>query len=286
MILIGSRALWFWNRGYKEKVESDWDVVATPQEAESFIDKPIDHSDLSWKYGDIEFHNANALNNNDIQSLYGASEIITCGDGIYFDICNLRGLAAIKRSHLHRKLNFAKHMIHYQLMDHNFDEGDHAFIERRKELTKLAFPERIGSKNKNNKDFFKGAVTRVFNHDDIHKIVAGDSEPMYLKVKKDMSSAAYDNDLWNGLSADDKVKSVQEECYVIAIERFLIPRNFKYPYKLAFYNALEKACTTLDNGPWREHAIDNWNTIKDFDSNVFNNFLNSKLWKDYANKNS
>ena len=61
---------------------------------------------------------------------------------------------------------------------------------------------------------------------------------------------------WNDLSDLQKQQCVAEECYVIATERFLIPTNYDYFWKLAYLKALQKVCTTLCSGWFRDYAID------------------------------
>jgi hypothetical protein len=48
---------------------------------------------------------------------------------------------------------------------------------------------------------------------------------------------------------------------VIAAERMLIPSNWKYSSKLAYIRSLEKVCTTLTSGWFRDFAIDNYPEI-------------------------
>lgn len=239
----------------------------------------------SWKWYDVEIHNADSMCNGLMQDYAaGSIELYRFGTVVKADLCSSRGLAIIKRSHLHRKIKFAHHMIQYQSLDKAFNAKDLEFLAKRTAATKAAFPDRVGTKNKKNEDFFKDAVKRHLPHDELHKIVAHYSEPIYLRLKMDASMAAYDHDLWAAMDISDKHIAVREECYVIALERFLIPHALqgeRYPYRFAFSKALEKACTTLDDGPFREHAIDYWNTIRCFDDGVFNKFFNSTLWKDY-----
>ena len=201
-------------------------------------------------------------------------------------VCSSRGLAAIKRSHMYRDFNFTKHMIQYQLLDSNFTEQDREFIRLRRAETMKHFPQRPTFGDMTNEQFVQDAVIRVFDHEEIHRIIAGGTAS-YFKLKKDMSKAAYDHELWHAASDELKQACVREETYVIALERFLIPRRLKgerFPYRIAYMRALEKVCTTLDDGPLREYAIDNWNIVKLFDETVFNRFFESKLWKDHAER--
>lgn len=278
MLLIGSRAANWWHPKCKVREASDWDIVASHKEACDFTGQSLDPAKQTWKHGNIEFHNAEFFLNFQLESLYASDQGLVIHDTLRVWICNSRGLAAIKRSHLHRTIKFVHHMIQYQELDKDFTEQDWKYIRARTDAIKMVYPDRVGTKDKKNEDFFKDAIKRDLPHDEIHKIVAHYDEPLYLKLKVDKSMAAYDLGLWENLSLEDKHNAVREECYVIALERFLIPHRKRFPYRIAFHKALEKACTTLDNGPFREHAIDYWNEIRNFNGEVFDRFFNSQLW--------
>jgi hypothetical protein len=282
MLLIGSKATQFWHPEYRIGQKSDWDVLVSHDKAEEITQSSLNPCASSWRHGDrVELHNVAFLNNADILR-YATEERIEIEDGLCPRICSSRGLAAIKRGHLHRSLGFTKHMIQYQILDKDFGLDDWQFIWSRASLTKSTFGDRAGFKDKGNKEFFDDAVTRPFSHDDLHLAIA--KQPLYLKIKSDPSKAAYDPYLWIGLPYWEKTEVVREECYVIALERWLIPyrqKERKYPYSMAFHKAMEKACTTLDNGPFREYAIDNWSKIQRFNPAVLDCFFNSQLWQNH-----
>src|SRR5690606_23067123 len=125
-------------------------------------------------------------------------------------------------------------------------------LERRIYLTKQKYPDRVPSLNKSNEDFFDDKVTKYFIHDNIHKIMAYYNEPIYERLKENKHLAKCKKELWLNLSHEDKVKCVREECFVIAVERFVIPNfmnNKAYmPDHMSFNKALEKVCTTLTSG--------------------------------------
>ena len=286
MILIGSRATTVWHPEHAEFAQNkDWDIVCLPAEASLVLGSKVDESQFSWKYGDVEFHNENFFLNYQLFDRYVTSTWIEVPGLKNWPVLVIssRGLAAIKRSHMYRDFNFTKHMIQYQLLDHAFTEDDHAFIAARRAETMKHFPERKVFGEMTNEEFVQDAVTRHFNHEELHKIITN-GNVSYLKLKKDFSRAAYDHELWFQASHEMKISCIQEEAYVIALERFLIPHRIKgqrYPYKMAFFRALEKVCTTLDDGPLREYAVDHWNTAKLFDGAVFDRFFESELWRKY-----
>jgi hypothetical protein len=281
MILIGSRALSYWKFEHNSNGK-DWDIICSAGTAEQYVERKICHDDYSWKHGDVEFHNSKYFLNHDVSSLYWKGDFAETPIG-KIPVCSRRGLAAIKRSHLWRRLDFTKNIIQYQLMDHDFNGVDRDFIGRRSKLIEEAFPQPTAPQNVSNREFFKDNVQRVFTHDDIHPIVAHYKIPIYEMLKSDHSKAECESDLWHDLSNVNKDRAVLEEIYVIALERWLIPSRIegkKYPYKLALYKALEKCCTTLGEGFFRDHAIDNWaRIVEQFDFSKLDRFFESELWK-------
>lgn len=240
-ILIGSRALAFWNDSFTVKNTADWDVVS---------DEPIDG---------FEWHNPTLLNNSDIQN-YVSSDITTEFNGIELDVVSLRGVALIKRSHLWRDLHFDRHitMYHRYLSMHmdNLTDADVNFLNARTSLTHKEFPRQHPKLNTSKEDFFEDFVIKKYDHDDIHKIVAFSEIPMYNMILKDNEPVFCDVSKWNTLSHTEKLRCIVEEAYVISIERFLVPKDWKYPSKLAYMKSLNKVCTTLCSGWFRDYAID------------------------------
>lgn len=243
-ILIGSRAIKFSCNKINIKDTTDYDVIS---------EKP-----LSEKF---EFHDVNILNNYDLSRYTISSPIEVEGHKLY--PLNLKGLAIVKRSHLWRDLSFDKHMIMYNryLKSHlgNLsDEDKYILSERTKETHKMFDKWKSPSLMKSVNDFFDDFVTKKYDHDYIHSLVAHYDHPLYTQLQKDNSTVWCHKDLWDQLSYQDKLKCVAEETYVIALERFIIPSEWKYYKRLAYFNALKKVCTTLTSGWFRDFAIDNY----------------------------
>lgn len=96
---------------------------------------------------------------------------------------------------------------------------------------------------------------------------------MYKKLKKptQMEQAWCEKDLWLALSVEERNMCVAEECYVIATERFLVLNDWGYSSKRAYFNALQKVCTTLTSGWFRDWAIDHYpEVVYLYDSEKFN----------------
>jgi hypothetical protein len=194
-------------------------------------------------------------------------------------------LFMIKRSHIWRPLKFAHHMSDMQwLKERGYmpkDFKDNPFYRRRLSETKRLYGDRHPSLRKSNEDFFDDSVNKVYVHDDLHRIIAFGDLPVYETMKKDPESAMCDKDLWNQLPHDQKIKAVQEEAMVIALERFLIPSmlgKLARPIKErpAFLMALEKICTTLCSGWFRDFAIDNYGECQNLSVSPLQLFQNGE----------
>lgn len=134
-------------------------------------------------------------------------------------------------------------------------------------------------------EFFDDYVTKYYEHDWLHTLVAHKSKPMYSYMQKDNTVECH-KDLWDNFTHIEKIQCVLEESYVIAMERWLIPKlkgklvetAFRYTPRISFKLALQRVCTTLCSGWFREFAIDNyfeiWRYYNDnYYDNVKHNFV-------------
>jgi hypothetical protein len=67
-----------------------------------------------------------------------------------------------------------------------------------------------------------------------------------------------DRDKWDNLDYETKLNSVIEEATVLALERSQIPFRGKVDPHRSFLIALEKVCTSISSGWWREFAWENY----------------------------
>lgn len=198
-------------------------------------------------------------------------------NGIELDVASPGGLALIKRSHLWRNLSFDKHITMYHRYLANsvisLSKQDEQFLKTRTELTHRTFPQGHPSLKKSKEEFFDDYVTKKYDHDDLHKIVAFNASPLYTRILKDNEPVFCDKEKWELLQHQEKLQCIAEETSVIAIERFLVPNDWKYPAKLAWMKSLQKVCTTLCSGWFRDYAIDYYPEVVDmFDNSKFLNF--------------
>lgn len=276
MWLTGSQAI----TPYRK---SDWDIICAEKDLNG-IGLSFNGSNFI-KHGSIEFINILELNNEALIEYY---KYVCSTDYFYIDgaiyclnVLPLDALYIQKRSHIWQSRNFTKNI--FQLKEitdkmNTLPSLSNCLLKKRIKLTKEKYGDRVPTLNKTNEDFFDDTITKYFNHDDLHKTMAHYSEPLYEQLKKDKTLAKCEKDLWTNLSHHDKIRCVQEECYVIALERFVIPNVIKKlnfpPPQITFMKALEKVCTNLCSGWFRDFAIDNfWNIKQTYNPEFYNIFF-------------
>ena len=224
----------------ESKPDTDWDVVS------SLPLKATEHHDLLF------------LNNKDVCERYCTNHALETPSGDTVFVISMEGLAIIKRSHLWRNLSFGKHITHYHCKELVSHFVDNDLYQQRLEMSYAAFKQWKPNLNKSVEDFFDDAVTKIYNHDWLHEVVAYYDKPLYTRLQKDATKAWCNAEMWYNLTHQDRVKCVAEETKVIAIERFLVPSGWTTNSKLAYMKALEKVCATLCSGWFRDFAIDNF----------------------------
>ncbi len=181
-------------------------------------------------------------------------------------------LWAIKAGHItYPHKSWDKHMHDMHIIQAICEPQYEVKAQLLKKLHKKSTEQRLGAqrlpslKGVTKDKFFDDAVVKYYVHDDIHKAMAHRDRPMYEYMQHDTSIVECDRQLWDAFPAGDKVKCVLEECYVIALERHVIPTNEGGRIGLkpfdAFKWALMRVCTTLCSGWFRQYAIDNYFTI-------------------------
>lgn len=201
--------------------------------------------------------------------------------GIEMDIAPLEICYSMKRAHRHSPRNFEKHIADYNFLRRHFkgiDKFERVTAERQRETVareKLRTP----SLNKSTKDFFDDKVSnRTFIHDQIHEVMAHGPRPMFEQYLVAPGSPRCDRVKFDALPPRDKIKAVQEEAYVIALERAIIPMLFEgegiaNPRK-AYDWACMRICTTLCSGWFREFALENHDRLGFwYDKNYVEKFL-------------
>jgi len=252
MYLIG-------NRGYLPcPVEDDWDFVL--EDENELV------SDNADRKADIAPPELGLLK---VCERYKTGKYLSTPFGEAKHVSPL-GLMLIRRSHLHRPLNFVKNMIRYNYLKTGWESmRDQEYYDLLREITvinKKIYGDKTPSLRKNKKEFFDDYVTKYYDHDDLHYATCYVEKPIYENLKSNSETVWCDKDKWDALSYTDQINCVREECYVIALERYIIPKlktgQKHMPPGMAFDKALERVCTTLTSGWFRDFAIDNWQQIR------------------------
>jgi len=238
-ILIGSRALDYWLDVGIVKENTDFDIISS---------KPIEGA---------EFHDRWLLNNDNFDRFTCDSDTIIFNEKVVH-VMDVEGLAIIKRSHLWRTVGFAKHITHYHKYLKPYVDLNSSILKERIKMTQEMYPQQGPNLKLSKGESFNDAVVKVFDHDYLHELFANEDKPMYTRLQKDDHEVFCHEYLWNNLSQEQKVLCVQEEVNVLATERFLVPSNFSYNKKMAYLKALEKVCTTVCKGYFRDFAIENY----------------------------
>lgn len=234
-----------WFPGHRLSDSSDWDVIS---------ETPIQGT---------EWHDPDLLLNSQLSPW--VSDHVIDFSGHQLKVVNPIGLALIKRSHLWRSLGFAKHMMHWtrwlRSMTRHFGPAEWDYLYRRTIATQTKYPEVTPSLKKTVDEFFDDYVVKKYSHDLIHQLVAYYDQPLYTRLQKDPNVVWCSHDLWFALSEEDRDRTVSEEAMTLAIERFMVPKNWDYSPRIAYIKCLERVCTNIASGWFRDHAIDRFHQI-------------------------
>lgn len=106
-------------------------------------------------------------------------------------------------------------------------------------------------------EFFADAVRRVYDHDSIHSSVAFGDTPIYEEILRDGASVDIDpRKLW-ALPHSRIVQLFVEEICVTALERIVIPRNYRCSSGAAYLWALRRTITSLTKGKSSRFILEN-----------------------------
>jgi hypothetical protein len=127
--------------------------------------------------------------------------------------------------------------------------------------------------NQNKQEFFNGdGVPYVFDHDSIHESVKLGDKPAYSYFQTDGAEVMVDMKKFFSIDEQIRLNAVYEESAVLALERSIIP--FGTNYERAFLMALEKVCTSITSGKFREFAYENYGKVRAmFSDRVFDRFF-------------
>jgi hypothetical protein len=104
--------------------------------------------------------------------------------------------------------------------------------------------------NQNAGAFFADAVERKYDHDSLHESIAYGDRPLYESILREGSEVAVDNSKFWAMDHATQILTVREEIMATALERILIPNNYKGSPRAAYHWALRRTATSLFKGEW------------------------------------
>lgn len=113
--------------------------------------------------------------------------------------------------------------------------------------------------------FFTDAVKRIYDHDSIHYSVAYGDKPIYEDCFKDGQEIEMDMKKIKALPFDKQVKLFREEIYATALERWVIPSDYRCSQRKAYADALRKTITSLTKGWSATFLVDNYEVFREPD---------------------
>jgi Holliday junction resolvase len=286
MIIIGSKALNYHVKDYSIPNDSDFigterDILAYCYNNNIVIEKKS-YKNLTLYCGK---DNLNRYYEFEVaekgRSSYDYLQVMNDMEGrlIY---ASLEILFSLKKSHINFEIKFDKHIKEYHYLKKLLND------DKLKEITTKRYnetKERLNIKlpkiNQTVHSFFtesQSIINRIYEHDDIHRIVAHGDKPAYFKIQPDTTMVWCSKLMWNKLQEQEKIEMVLEEAYVISLERKLIPMLFQggniHSTNSAFKWALMRICTTLSSGYFKEFAVNNYyEIVANYNPNFVDKFL-------------
>ena len=117
--------------------------------------------------------------------------------------------------------------------------------------------------NQSKDGFFNGSVLYKYDHDSIHRAIALHDQPAYEYYKSDDKEVYCSKRKFFELPVQLQLAGVYEEAAVLALERSLIPFDFKPHPTWAFKKALEKVCTSITSGWFRNFSWEHYHEVMD-----------------------
>jgi hypothetical protein len=275
LVLIGSRALEHHISTQRDPIDTDFigyydDIVSHAKfyKATSFVPfnggkyikmtfgKEIVEAEIAWS-GSV----AESL----IKYVENDSETDCCG--LRFVTPSLNFLYMLKMSHRYKKNSphFLKTMNDIHLMRKHGacipDSLQNLYKARMKETYNYPHPNLNQKKN----TFFDSSVKYVYDHDSIHEAIRLYDIPAYEYYKETNAEVNCSKNLFFKQEKEIQLAGVYEEACVLAIERSLVPfPGIKTP-RQAFEMALQKVCTSITSGWFREYAWEHYHEVMNID---------------------
>lgn len=292
MLLVGSQAMRYWDNTWAadrlDKVQ-DYDIICTKEEFKSLVSscaKLHKLVEIQFEQGTNKAH-AKFLVEGKLQVI--EASFIDVKGGLQES--DLQIYEWMQNCDPHKEdmticgYPAIKMMIAYPLvcyimkMSHKYKKNSVHFNKTRLDLQKfdivcvpeefqqmLAFRERLTYNYSHpklaqgKKTFFTDSVPYQYDHDTIHEAVKMLDRPAYQYYMQDGAEVMCSKEKFFELPEIVRLYGVLEESYVLALERAIIPHQTNC--KRAFDIALEKVCTSITSGWFREFAYENYDKVQ------------------------
>lgn len=174
-------------------------------------------------------------------------------------VANLNVCLMLKLSHRYLKNSphFLKTMKDIKILRDSAVELNEQLTEILKVREEETYEYEHPNLNRTKDEFFVDDY--LFDHDSLHLAVAIDDQPAYTRFKREGEEVSLDMNKFDSLPLGARLDAVYEEAAVLALERSVIP--FGKDEQWAFERALEKVCTSITSGRFREFAWENYDRV-------------------------
>lgn len=208
--------------------------VREPHDVDYFSPEPVDNAEVFWHPSLINYPAEN-------------------------EVATLDELYTIKVSHSFWYLrNWNKHMHDIFVMQNQGAVLVPEFFDILYPIWEEHYGKKKVNLNVSAEDFFNKRVERVYDHDSIHRSIAYHDRPLYERILRDGHDVAVDKSKFDALDYQDKLRLVREEVYATALERQIIPSNYKHSPRAAYDWALRKTITDFSKGWFPLFIVDNF----------------------------
>lgn len=161
----------------------------------------------------------------------------------------------IKLSHLSWDINWNKHSEMCCFLSRKFpnimqDQNMRKLYDALYKHHETVYGKKKVSMNMSNEEFFADAVSRKYDHDFLHSLIAIEKEPAYKQFLVDPNKPLFDNNKFINAGDVDKMSCALEETLVIAIERYDFMNSYtdKVKSKISIKKALKNLITSMTSG--------------------------------------
>ena len=215
----------------------------------------------------LEVENSNANANS--RAIYDKMLYEFCDnrDGIKVVPAKLDWLLFFKESHKFKKdsVHFLKTLTDIKLLYSIGAQLPLDSIELLQERERLTYTNKLPNLNVTKGEFFDpNTVQYKYDHDSLHLAVKVFDKPAYNYYKPDEAEVFCSESLFWMNPASIRLAGVYEEACVLALERSLIPFNFKPNPDKAFATAFEKVSTSITSGFFRDFAYNHYHDVWKF----------------------